>query len=232
MGNTLDVCEHLLNDLYPQIFSYLSPQDLVAVSLTSKRFLHHVTDEVPLCSCLQGQPPKAKMNECKGGGTSRALIKSIPPNMRQVWKELCRRDFGGQLEAHRQARRGAAPSSPAAAGDGDKGQHSKDDGEGGGDGNADEGDEHGEPSSLFRKVLLTGLALRLRRGISGGAADGKVDDQALAGEDAMDVEHYYKKLYRKWLNQVLIVYHVFSNDEAEKDVENVLRLHGVEGTFS
>jgi hypothetical protein len=46
MGNTLAVCGHLLNDLYPHIFSYLSPRDLVSVTLTSKRFQHQVSDEV------------------------------------------------------------------------------------------------------------------------------------------------------------------------------------------
>ncbi len=49
----------------------------------------------------------------------------------QVWKELCRRDFGALLEAHRQAQRSSAATSSSGAEpmdeeDGDKEEHKKD----------------------------------------------------------------------------------------------------------
>lgn len=200
MGNTLAVCGHLLNDLYPHIFSYLSPRDLVSVTLTSKRFQHQVSDE--------------------------------------VWKELCRRDFGTLLEAHRQALRSSAATSSSGAepmdeeDGGKKEQKEKDQNKGAA--LEDEEDVEAGSSSLFRKVLVTGLALRLGRGLAQRGKKDQADDddqqQPHHHHLHVDEEKSYKELYRTWASRVLIVYHVYSNDQAEQDVERVLRLEGIEAT--
>jgi hypothetical protein len=161
----------------------------------------------------------------------------------QVWKELCRRDFGALLEAHRQARRSSAATSSSGAEpmdeeDGGKEEHKKD--QKGGALEDEEEDVKAGSSSLFRKVLVTGLALRLGRGL---AQRGK-KDQADDDHDQQPQPHHhhhhhhvdedksYKELYRAWASRVLIVYHVYSNDQAEQDVERVLRLEGIEGKYT
>lgn len=44
MGNLLETCGHLLNDVYPHILLYLSPRDILSVSLVSRWSFQLVTD--------------------------------------------------------------------------------------------------------------------------------------------------------------------------------------------
>lgn len=101
-------------------------------------------------------------------------------------------------------------------------------------GGDEEEDVKAGSSSLFRKVLVTGLALRLGRGLAQRGkkdqADDDHDQQPQPHHHHVDEDKSYKELYRAWASRVLIVYHVYSNDQAEQDVERVLRLEGIEAT--
>ena len=164
----------------------------------------------------------------------------------QVWKELCRRDFGALLEAHRQAQRSSAATSSSGAEPMDeedcgkeehKTQHrKKQDQKGEALEDEEEGGKAGS-SSLFRKVLVTGLALRLGRGLAQRGQKNQADDDHDPQPQPhhhhhVDEDKSYKELYRTWASRVLIVYHVYSNDQAEQDVERVLRLEGIEGKYT
>jgi hypothetical protein len=155
----------------------------------------------------------------------------------QVWKELCRRDFGSQLDAYKEALRHVA-NDRSSAGGGDDGLLRRlaalDAGRQPPEAAiaVDEEGSNGQgTTSLFNKVLATGLGLRLGRGSKGSSSSSKSGLSAAKTASPSD-NRSYKDLYRVWAHEVLIIYHVYSHDEAEKDVERFLRLEGIEGVWA
>lgn len=115
----------------------------------------------------------------------------------QVWKELCRRDFGKKLDLYRQT----AHRQRSTAIDSDSSSvaklHNDYD-----DDDAEKGEEENEDLHHQKKA--------------------KTHTPHQDGDSPVS----YKELYRSWANEVLIVYHVFSADSGADDVAHTLEAHG------